>query len=87
LNTIMLRVPYQELLSTLARVLLELGFEPERAQLCARLFAETTLDGVYSHGLNRFPRFVNTIRNGSADCWHGGLRSATVGLLQPSYAS
>jgi 3-dehydro-L-gulonate 2-dehydrogenase len=63
----MLRVPYPELLSTLARVLLELGFEPDRAQLCARLFAQTTLDGVYSHGLNRFPRFVNTIRNGSVD--------------------
>ena len=38
-----------------------------RAELCARLFAETTCDGVYSHGVNRFARFVSTVRNGSVD--------------------
>jgi 3-dehydro-L-gulonate 2-dehydrogenase len=48
--------------SELQRVLTSLGFEPDRAQLSARLFAETTRDGVYSHGLNRFPRFVEQIR-------------------------
>ena len=39
----------------------------DRAQTCARLFAETTRDGVYTHGINRFPRFVGTIRNGCVD--------------------
>src|SRR5215813_5222529 len=63
----MLRVPYQELFDTLRRALLRLGFEAGRAELCSRLFADTTRDGVYSHGLNRFPRFVNTIRNGCVD--------------------
>ena len=63
----MLRVSYQELFDALLRVLLKLGFEPERARLCAQLFADTTRDGVYSHGLNRFPRFVAMIRNGSID--------------------
>lgn len=61
----MLRVPYTELESILNATLLPMGFTPERAALCARLFAETTRDGVYSHGLNRFPRFLGTIRNGS----------------------
>ena len=60
----MLRIPYQELFDNLLRVLLKLGFEPERARRCAQLFAETTRDGVYSHGLNRFPRFVAQIQNG-----------------------
>jgi 3-dehydro-L-gulonate 2-dehydrogenase len=59
------RIPFQELLDTLQQALLKLGFEPEHAQLCARLFAETTRDGVYTHGLNRFPRFAAMIRNGS----------------------
>lgn len=59
-----MRVTYQELFNTLESVLLKLGFEPKRANLCARLFTETTCDGVYSHGLNRFPRFMKTIRNG-----------------------
>ena len=31
------------------------------------LFAEASRDGVASHGLNRFDRFVTTIRNGSVD--------------------
>jgi 3-dehydro-L-gulonate 2-dehydrogenase len=51
----------------LAAVLCKLGFTGARADLCARLFAETTRDGVYSHGVNRFPRFVAMIRNGSID--------------------
>ncbi len=63
----MLRVSYQELFDALLRVLLKLGFEPERARLCAQLFTDTSRDGVYSHGLNRFPRFVAMIRNGSID--------------------
>jgi len=63
----MLRVPYSELFDTLSRVLQKLGFEPPRAELCARLFAETTRDGIYSHGLNRFPRFVRSIRDGRVD--------------------
>lgn len=59
------RVPYQELFDALLRVLLKLGFESERARLCARLFADASRDGVYSHGLNRFPRFVLQIQNGT----------------------
>ena len=63
----MLQVSYQELFDALLRVSLKVGFEPPRARLCGQLFADTTRDGVYSHGLNRFPRFVAMIRNGSID--------------------
>lgn len=62
-----MRVAYQELFETLERVLLKTGFGEERASLCATLFTETTCDGVYSHGLNRFPRFLRMIENGSVD--------------------
>lgn len=63
----MLRIPFDELASTLAGSLTRLGITPDRAQLCARLFAETTRDGVYSHGVERFPRFLAMIRNGTVD--------------------
>ncbi|HMG86291.1 MAG TPA: 3-dehydro-L-gulonate 2-dehydrogenase [Terracidiphilus sp.] len=63
----MLRIPFDEVQMRLAEVLRGLGFSEERALKCARLFAETTRDGVYSHGVNRFGRFVATIRNGSVD--------------------
>jgi 3-dehydro-L-gulonate 2-dehydrogenase len=62
-----IRIPLDELYGALLAAMLRLGFAAERAQLCARLFAETTRDGVYSHGLNRFPRFRESIRNGALD--------------------
>src|ERR1041385_3852782 len=60
----MIRVAYQDLVDALLRALLKLGFEPGRARRCAQLFAETNRDGVYSHGLNRFPRFLAMIQSG-----------------------
>jgi len=41
--------------------------EEERADRCARLFAEASRDGVSSHGLNRFPRFLRAIGRGVVD--------------------
>ena len=58
------RLDPAEIESALTRVLLKHGFASARAELCARLFIETTLDGVYSHGLNRFPGFIDAVRRG-----------------------
>ncbi len=63
----MLRIKYEQMYSEFFRVLLKVGFSQERAELCARLFAETSRDGVYTHGLNRFPRFIENIRNGNVE--------------------
>jgi 3-dehydro-L-gulonate 2-dehydrogenase len=61
------RIPFDELHSTLSTILRALDFSAPRASLCARLFAETTRDGVYTHGVSRFPRFVRMIRAGRID--------------------
>ncbi len=63
----MKRIPFDEVRDHLAAVLRSLGFAPQRANTCARLFAETTCDGVYTHGINRFSRFVAMVRNGAID--------------------
>jgi 3-dehydro-L-gulonate 2-dehydrogenase len=63
----MLRVPYDDLYAALHRATLHLGLQGDRAALCARLFAETTCDGVCTHGLDRFPRFAEMVANGSID--------------------
>ena len=60
----MLRVPFNDLYNALVRAMEHLGLRGDRAALCARLFAETTCDGVYTHGLDRFPRFSEMIANG-----------------------
>ncbi len=58
------RIPYDKMVQELTRVLLNSGFTPERADRCARIFTETTRDGVYSHGVNRFPYFARHVRGG-----------------------
>ncbi|MBA9077273.1 3-dehydro-L-gulonate 2-dehydrogenase [Rufibacter quisquiliarum] len=59
-----MRVAYQELEKQFRRVLLKNGFPAEKAELCARIFAENSRDGVYSHGVNRFPVFVQMVQEG-----------------------
>ena len=78
----MKRVPFQDVQDTLASALRGLGFKTERAELCARLFAETTCDGVYTHGLNRFSRFVAMIRNGAIDVNAEPVAQSRFGALE-----
>lgn len=78
----MLRVPFSELASTLAAILVRVGFDSGRAEHCARLFAETTCDGIYSHGVERFPRFLEMIRNGTVDIHATPERVRQFGALE-----
>ena len=57
----MLRIPTPDAIETLARILRARGFSPPRAATCARLFVDATIDGVASHGLNRFSRFIGQV--------------------------
>lgn len=77
-----MRVSYEALFETLRRVLSKTGFDEDVAALCARLFTETTRDGVYSHGLNRFPRFLKMVENGSIDIHARPERVAAFGSLE-----
>jgi len=63
----MLRVPFPELELAFRAALEPFGFTPEGSALTARIFAETTCDGVYTHGLARFPRFIKAIQLGVVD--------------------
>ena len=58
------RISFEDVKAELKRVLMTTGLEDGKANRCAELFAENTRDGVYSHGLNRFPGFVQSIKSG-----------------------
>lgn len=58
-----MHVEFGKLYEEFRRVLLKIGFEPPKAELCARTFAENSLDGVHTHGLNRFPSFVRAVKD------------------------
>lgn len=70
----MLRLRFQELRDEFQRILVGRGFSEENAGRAAQIFAENSLDGVYSHGVNRFPRVISYLDQGeidpkaSADC-------------------
>jgi len=51
----------------LTRVLLKYGVEAERAEQSAAMFADASRDGIYTHGLNRFPALIRSIENGDVD--------------------
>ena len=57
-------ISFAELQDQLEIVLKHYHFSPSRAKACAKLFAQTDLDGVRSHGVNRFPKFLDFIRKG-----------------------
>ena len=46
------------------RTLQGLGFSDLKAEKCAELFTVNSLEGVYTHGVNRFPGFVKNIKEG-----------------------
>lgn len=50
-----------------ARVLEKKGFTASDAQDAAIIFAQNSLAGVFSHGLNRFPRVVSYLEKGEID--------------------
>jgi 3-dehydro-L-gulonate 2-dehydrogenase len=57
-----MRVAYLEVIQTLEKILLKNGFAEDRAVLCSYLFGQASLDGVASHGLDRFTVFLEMIR-------------------------
>lgn len=63
----MMRIPYETMVNEFQRVLVKKGFTEDRAKAAAEIFAQNSLAGVYSHGLNRFPRVVEYLEKGEID--------------------
>lgn len=59
-----MRVPFEEMKREIKRVMLKAGLSEEQAEICAQVHTESSLEGVYSHGLNRVPRFIDYVKRG-----------------------
>lgn len=77
-----LKIPYKQLLSTFQVILLQEGFSEDKAHSCAELFAKSSLDGVASHGLNRFPSFIRMIREGYVDVRAEPFKVGSFGFFE-----
>lgn len=63
----MANVSYAEMLKEFQRILEKRGFSEKNAADAASVFADNSLDGVYSHGYIRFPRMVDYLDKGVID--------------------
>lgn len=77
-----MRKSFQELQHEFERVLLNLGFKPESATACAQIFTQNSCDGVYSHGLNRFPVFIDYIKKGYVDIHATPKLVKSMGMIE-----
>ena len=77
-----MRVPFETLHDVLSASLMKTGMAEDRARACARLFAEASRDGVATHGLNRFPRFLRMIAGGVVDVAASPVRVTAAGALE-----
>lgn len=56
-----MRIKYEDLLTKFEGILISRGFTKENAKKAATIFADNSLDGVYTHGVNRFPKIIELL--------------------------
>jgi len=76
------RIPFTELRDTIRTAFERAGMPPDKAAACARIHAESSLDGVNSHGLNRVERFVDYIHRGWVDVRSEAVPVQAMGSLE-----
>lgn len=78
------------------RILIANGLSEDNAKTCAEVFTTNSMEGVYSHGVNRFPKFIEYIKNklvlpdavpakvsgfGGIEQWNGNLGPGLLNAL------
>ncbi|MGY5957936.1 2,3-diketo-L-gulonate reductase [Kosakonia sp. BK9b] len=77
-----MKVTFDELKHAFKRVLRSRHVGEETADACAEMFARTTESGVYSHGVNRFPRFIQQLDAGDIIPQAQAKRIANLGAIE-----
>lgn len=77
-----MRVSYDTMYQEFYRVLIKRGFTEEQATISSKLYADASRDGVYTHGLNRFPKFISSIDKGCVDIHAVPVLKDSLGVLE-----
>ena len=95
-TAVFIRVTPDEMAAEFFRILITNGFTKEKATTCAEVFTTNSIDGVYSHGVNRFAKFIEYIKNklvlpdavperisrfGAIEQWNGNLGPGPLNAL------
>src|SRR2546423_15055134 len=89
-------IPATEMQYRLSSILRKYGFEENRAKQCAEVFTSNSVDGVYTHGVNRFAKFIHHVTDGyiktheetslvsafdGIEQWNGNLRPCHLNAI------
>jgi Malate/L-lactate dehydrogenases len=77
-----MRVKYEDMIKEFVRVLEKNGITGDDAALSAKLFADASAEGVYTHGLNRFPKYIYAIQKGTIKPDKRAVKVASFGALE-----
>ncbi len=81
-NNEIIRIPFDKMMNEFNRILLKNNLSKEKSEVCARIFAESSLDGVYTHGVNRFHGFVKYIHKKYIDVDAEPVRINSIGGIE-----
>ena len=59
-----MRIQLDKMQEVLYQLFFKYGFVKDKSKFLAKVYAESTLDGVNSHGINRVPMFIEYVENG-----------------------
>lgn len=92
-----IKVSSEEMKLVLSKLFLKYSFSNVQAETLAKIHTESTIDGIYSHGINRVPVFIDYINKGLIDIdaiagkvtsmgsierWDGNLGSGILNALK-----
>jgi 3-dehydro-L-gulonate 2-dehydrogenase len=75
-------IPHETMRRTLQDILTNRSMPAYKARICADVFTKNSIDGVYSHGINRFPRFVHLLDKGFVKANRDAVCTTRVGALE-----
>lgn len=91
-----LKISASAMESEFKRILLKYGFSDVKAKACAHIYTVNSLEGVYTHGVNRFAKFIKYVvdghiipdkepvcihRAGALEQWNGQLGPGPLNAL------
>ena len=92
-----MQIPSEQMQDVLFKLFTKNKFPEEKANSLAKVYTESTLDGVNSHGINRVPLFIKYVENGvvkvdaeaekvetfgSIERWDGGLGPGIINAMK-----
>ena len=77
-----LRIPASEMEAAFKRILIKYDFTDEKASTLANIYAVNSIEGVYTHGVNRFAKFIKYVVDGHIKPHEEAKKIHSAGVLE-----